>query len=193
MISTLEGVLQSKEQGRIIVNIHGVGFSVFLPASALTALPPEGGQCALFTHLHVRENALELYGFLDSFELFFFEKLISISGIGPRSALAIMGVAAVKDLAVAINEGKAELLTRASGVGKKIAERVVLELKGKLPVTEGGASVARQEADRELEETLVSLGYSKSEARGAIAKIPKEITGFKERLKEALKKRNPPT
>ena len=189
MIARLSWILKSKQVGLIIVVVGGIGLLLSLSEGSLAGLPPEGSPCTIFTHLHVREDALQLYGFLDSFELEVFESLISVSGIGPRSALSIMGVASVRDLAAAINEGKVELLTSASGVGKKTAERVILELKGKLPTASSAEAVTRMSADQELEETLISLGYSKGDARAAIAKIPKEVVGFKERLREALKKR----
>lgn len=182
--------MKSKRDGRVVLDVHGVGFSLSLSQGSFAALPSEGTPLELFTHLHVREDALELYGFLDSFEQLVFSSLISISGVGPRSALSILGVAPVRDVAAAIHEGNVELLTRATGVGKKTAERVVLELKGKLPMIGTEGTLEKMSADVELEETLVSLGYSKGDARAAIGKIPKDITAFKDRLREALKKKS---
>jgi Holliday junction DNA helicase RuvA len=135
----------------------------------------------------VREDANDLYAFLHDEELSLFESLISISGVGPKSAMSVMGVAPTAEIIAAINEGRTDLLSKASGVGKKTAERVVLELKGKLTFADTTGVISRMEGDVELEETLVSLGYSKQQARAAIQKLDPSLKEFNERLKAILK------
>ncbi len=187
MIYGVTGKLILKRPHYFVVDAGGVSYKLMASAGVLAALPEVGHSISVFTHLHVREDALELYGFLTEQELSFFESLNSITGIGPKSALGIIGVAKIDQLMAAINEGRTELLTRASGVGKKTAERIVLELKGKLLVGASPEAIILMESDVEIEETLVGLGYSRMQAKTFLAKSDPTITGFKERLKEALK------
>ena len=188
MIHSLKGTFAGERDNHIVVDVHGVGFKIFPSASVFRALPETGQSLALSCFLYVREDALELYGFSDEKELELFEQLNTVSGIGPKSAMGILGVAATDRLIAAINEGKVDLLTKVSGIGRKTAERVVLELKGKLKFEGAPHLVTLMESDTELEETLVSLGYTKAQARTAIDKLNPETKGFKERLKEALKR-----
>lgn len=187
MIQTLSGVLASKRDQSVVIEVGGVGFKVMVAKNVMSKLPAIGEVVKLFTYLHVREDILALFGFLNENELALFEQLNTISGIGPKSALGIMGIASVDQIAAAINEGKTELLTRVSGIGKKTAERVVLELKGKVVMLGSGAYVEQMESDADLEEALVSLGYSKQQARAAIAKIDPKTEGLSARLKDALR------
>jgi Holliday junction DNA helicase RuvA len=188
MIYRISGTIILKRDPFAVVDVGGVGFKVTVPPGVFGALPETGNLVTLFTHLHVREDALDLYGFLREDELFLFESLNGVSGIGPKSALGIMGVAKPDQLIAAINEGRTELLTRASGIGKKTAERVILELKGKLSATSAPQTLTLMESDLELEETLISLGYSRNQAKAAIGNVDPKTSGFKDRLKEALKK-----
>lgn len=187
MIQTLSGILSAKREPFATVDVGGVGFKVALAKNTFAKLPDVGAPVKLFTYLHVREDILALFGFLHENELALFEQLNTISGIGPKSAIGIMGVSMVDQIVAAINEGKTELLTRVSGVGKKTAERVVLELRGKMLMPESAGAVAQMESDADLEEALVSLGYSKQQARAAIAKISPSAVGISARLKEALR------
>lgn len=187
MIYCLSGSLAARKAGFVIVDVGGINYKVFVSPMTLEKMPISGQPVRLYTYLNVKENALDLFGFLREVELNFFEKLISINGIGPRSALGLMAVAPVEQLAAAINEGKAELLTRAAGVGKKTAERVVLELRGKLAVIGTEDTVRMMESDVELEEVLISLGYNKMEARTAISKISDEAKTIEAKLKEVLR------
>lgn len=190
MIYTISGNITHKKEAFVVVDVSGIGLKVALPKPLVAELPDVGAAVHLFSYLHVREDALELYGFLRAKELELFEKLISISGIGPKSAMGILAVAPVDQLVAAINEGRTELLTRVSGVGKKTSERVILELKGKLTLVAADPQLfTRMESDAELEELLVGLGYSRAQARATIGKIDPTITDFKLRLKEALKKK----
>lgn len=192
MIHLISGLIIQKAENFVVVETSGgVGYKIFMSKAVMPSVSTVGANIKLFTYLQHRDDAMTLYGFLSGRELELFERLISVSGVGPKSAMGIMGVANVDQLATAINEGKVELLTRVSGVGKKTAERVVLELKGKLSLSGTASSVQAlnlMESDVDLEDTLVSLGYTHSEARSAIAKIEPSAIGFKERLREALKK-----
>jgi holliday junction DNA helicase RuvA len=187
MIHFISGALKAKNANHIVVEVGGVGFKIFPSRTVYDNLPSIGEKLELSAFLYVREDALELYGFTSDQELHLFEKLNSISGIGPKSALGILGITSADRLIAAIQEGKAELLTKVSGVGRKTAERIVLELKDKLKKEKAPHLVSLMESDVELEETLVSLGYTKRQAQDAIAKINPEVVGFKNRLKEALK------
>lgn len=168
------------------VEVGGVAFKVITSFNVLKRLPQIGEAVNLFTHLHVREDALELYGFLDQEELRLFEMLTGISGIGPKSALGILGVEKPEQLKAAIIEGRFELLTKASGVGRKTAERVVLELRGKLQQSGSEKIVGIMETDQDLVEALSGLGYTKSQAKDALAKVDPKITKLEDRLKTAL-------
>ncbi|MEK7640514.1 MAG: Holliday junction branch migration protein RuvA [Patescibacteria group bacterium] len=192
MFYSLTGKVVGRRENCAIIEAGGIGFKVLLSQRAAQSLPQNGSDIKIFCSLYSRENApFELFGFLNEQELYLFEKLNTVSGIGPKTALSVMGIAPTDQLIAAINSGKIELLTKASGIGKKTAERVVLDLKGKL---DGGSKEASaqnlslMESDVELEETLVSLGYTRQQAKTAIGKIDPQIKGFKERLKETLKK-----
>ncbi len=188
MIYSLAGTLAAKKQNFFVVDVGAISFKIFGSPNTLVVLPEIGKDIKIFTYLNVREDALELYGFISERELELFEKLNSVSGIGPKSALGILGISKIEQLIAAINEGRTELLTRASGIGKKTAERVILELKGKLSAIASPQMLSLMESDLDIEETLISLGYTRVQAKAALAKIDPKITGFKERLKEAIKR-----
>lgn len=187
MIHSLKGVLQEKEGNLFVVEIGGISFAVKSSVNVVNKLPQVGQVVNVFTYLHVREDALELYGFLNKEELEFFKLLIGISGIGPKSALGILGIENVEKLKAAISEGKVELLTKASGVGKKTAERIVLELRNKLIQSGSEKIVGVMESDHDIIEALSNLGYSKSQAKEALSKIDPEIMKMEDRIKGALK------
>jgi Holliday junction DNA helicase RuvA len=167
----------------------GLGLKLFMSARTIAALPTAGAPTAVkvFAHLHMREDALELYGFGSEKELMYFEMLISVSGVGPKSALSILDITNMDELAASIKEGRAELLSRASGIGHKTAERIILELRSKVQSAKSGAVVEKMEGDADLVEALSNLGYRREEARAALGKIDLKITGIEARLKEALK------
>ncbi len=187
MIHSLFGKISEKRQNFFTINVGGIFYKIYASENTLKNVSVSEADSRIFTHLNVKEDALDLYGFLTESELNIFEKLISISGIGPKSAMSVLGLGKIDQIVTAINEGKADLLTRASGVGKKTAERIVLELKGKLDLPVSSQTLTLMESDLELEETLVTLGYSKLEAKNIVSKINPKTTGFKERLKEALR------
>jgi Holliday junction DNA helicase RuvA len=137
----------------------------------------------LWIHTHVREDALDLFGFLERKELEFFEMLIGVSGIGPRSALAILGIASIETLRKAIGTGDTSYLTKISGIGRKTAEKIVLELRDKIGEEKGGSSL---QGELDALEALKSLGYSQNEARDALKKVPAD-TNTNTKIREALK------
>lgn len=185
MISSLSGTVRYKDTRSLVVDISGVGYKVFVTTeTALDSVP--SSPIFLWTHLAVRETSLELFGFLDKETLDAFELLITISGIGPKSALGILNVANPAMLRQAVASGDTTYLTRVSGIGKKNAEKIVLELKDKLKTTSEDHSInMRSEGD--ALEALVSLGYSERDAREALKRVSKEIEGASERVKAALK------
>jgi holliday junction DNA helicase RuvA len=187
MFYSVRGVLQRKQDSWAVIEAGGLGYKVFVPLFVMSRLPEIGQEVTLFTHHHVREDADDLYGFLRDDELSLFQSLISITGIGPKSAMGIMGVAPVSELVAAINEGRLDLLSKASGVGKKTAERVILELKGKLTFADTSGTISKMEKDSELEETLLGLGYNKAQAKAAIAKLDPALVNFQDKLKAVLK------
>ncbi len=187
MIYSLQGKLIEKKDNYFVVEIGGVGFLVKSSLNVLRSLPQIGQMVNVFTYLHVREDALELYGFLNQEDLKFFQMLISISGIGPRSALGILSIEKAEKLKAAISEGRSELLTKASGVGKKTADRIILELRGKLKQEGSGKIGGIMESDHDIVEALSNLGYSKAQAKDALAKVDSKTIKMEERIKEALK------
>lgn len=182
MISIIKGTIESNTEKYVIVDVNGIGYKVFISANTFKNLPKKGENIKLYTHLHVREDAMELYGFLIQKELEFFEMLISISGIGPKGALNILSVASVDTIKKAIVNEESSILTKVSGIGKKTAEKIILELKNKISDELGEVGV-----DDEAIDALMSLGYKVKEAREIIKKVPKSIEGVENRVREALK------
>jgi Holliday junction DNA helicase RuvA len=194
MIAFLSGRLLEKHPNRVVVDVHGVGYEVHVPLSTFYRMPDAGGDVSLRIHTHVREDTLSLFGFANSLELQIFERLIAISGIGPKLALAVLSGIDAGDLAVAVQRGDVARLTAIPGVGKKTAERIGLELKDRLPVavavdsqTETAAG-AQGAARADLLSALLNLGYHRTPAEKAVdaaLKLPGEAT-FERRLKQAL-------
>ncbi len=187
MIYSVSGKVVSRGDNFLIMEAAGVGFKIFTNQRTLAALPLEGNAAKLFCHLRVKEDGLDLYGFYDEHELHFFELLISVSGVGPRSGLAVLQVAELKHLAAAIKEGRPDVLTRASGIGRKTAERIIIELRGKVEAEKSESVVKKMEADSDLVETLVGLGYGRDQARSALSKVDEKVLDLETRLKAALK------
>ncbi len=183
MISTLKGMVAGKDQKALVVAVGGIGLKVFAPNETLQKTA-RGKEISLFTHLAVREDSLTLYGFSEKETLEFFELLINISGIGPKTAIAILNVAGPEIIKKAVVSGDTSYLTKVSGIGKKTADKIVRELEDKIGALAEGASV-QEEVD--AVEALRSLGYSQSEAREALKKVPQLVTGAGERIKAALK------
>lgn len=185
MIGTLSGTIRHTDINMVIVDVNGVGYKVFTNADAALAVTP--GEPAFFwTYLAVRETALDLYGFAEKETLELFELLITVSGIGPKTALGILNIATPGQLRQAIASEDPSLLVKTSGIGRKSAEKIVLELKGKIVATASDVSESsRSESDAIA--ALVSLGYNDRDARDALKRVSKDITGTSERVKAALK------
>ena len=187
MIQSISGILKDKSAGGAVVEVGGVGLCLFVSERDLAALPPLGENVSLHSHLHVREDAFELYGFTNKAGLDFFKLLIGVSGVGPKSALAVLSAAELNGLLAAIKEGRPDLLTKAPGIGRKTAERIILELRGKIKSPHSEELVGGMERDADLLDMLVGLGYKRDQARAAIEKSGGEAEGFEDRFRAALK------
>jgi Holliday junction DNA helicase RuvA len=187
MLYSVEGVLAVKADRFVVVTTGGLGLKLFMRGKSVGLLPSQGSHVKLFSYLNVKEDGMDLYGFLSEEERFYFELLISVSGVGPKSALSILDVASLDELSAAIKEGRPDLLTRASGIGHKTAERIIIELRTKVQSVSSGVVIERMELDTDLVEALTGLGYRKEEARAALGKVDAKTTSVEERLKEALK------
>lgn len=185
MIGRIDGTVAGLIRDTVVVQVGGVGYRTHVPVTVLSRVT-EGDALALWTYLAVRENSQDLYGFETRDELQWFELLLTVSGVGPKSALAIMNAADTATLTSAISNNDASVLTRASGIGRKTAEKVVLELKDKVMVGVKGESV-QPGTSSELVDALMALGYSLKEARDAAQAVPKELTTTEERIREALR------
>jgi Holliday junction DNA helicase RuvA len=191
MIASIRGNLLFIGVDHAVVETGGVGFLVYAPRNVLGALGEIGAEVRLYTHLHIREDLLALYGFATSDQRHLFETLLSVSGVGPKVALSMLSSAPPDELRAAIAGGDTARLARVPGIGKKTAERLVLELRGKLdfkglPAT--GATPALMAANAELAEMLVGLGFSAAEASAAIAALPADAPAeLDERLRLALR------
>jgi Holliday junction DNA helicase RuvA len=196
VIAQLRGRILEKHPNRVIVDVNGVGYDVFVPLSTFYVLSDAGTEITLRTHTHVREDALALYGFATLLEQQLFERLIGVSGIGPRVALAVLSGIEPFELIRAIERGDVARLTAIPGVGKKTSERIVLELKDRLPrpqvaaVASGGASPSgAPELRDDLLSALVNLGYHRPLAEKAVASAITMVPdgGFERALKQALR------
>ncbi|HEY4518531.1 MAG TPA: Holliday junction branch migration protein RuvA [Candidatus Paceibacterota bacterium] len=180
MIGSLEGTISHAEIGFVILSVAGVGYKVHIPINMSAEV---GASVRLWTHLAVREDALDLYGFEDRESLNFFEMLIKISGIGPKSALNIISISSLASLKQAVSEGDLPYLTKISGIGRKTAEKIVLELRDKVGASAPVSGKLREETD--ALEALESLGYNRKEAQDALRAAGGDTASI--RVKEALK------
>ena len=194
MIAHLRGTILEKQPNRIVVDVGGVGYDVAVPLSTFYGLADAGGAVALRVHTHVREDAITLFGFATALELDLFERLIGISGIGPKVGLAVLSGIEPSELVGAIERGDLARLTAIPGVGKKTAERIVLELKDRLPRAHVTAAVAGVEDAPVLRDDLVSallnLGYHRPLAEKGVDAALKAVgrdAGFERTLKQALR------
>ena len=186
MIAKIKGKIAFLRDKYAVVDMAGVGYKVFVSEFAFGKIAGKE-DIELYTHTYVREDSLDLYGFLTLEELEMFELLISISGIGPKAGIGILSIAEPKTVRAAVLSGDSSILTRVSGVGRKTAERVILELKNRITEIPGeDQGVAR--ADSEAIEALISLGYSAMQAREALKVVPESMKGVSERVREALKR-----
>ncbi|MFH1709916.1 MAG: Holliday junction branch migration protein RuvA [bacterium] len=197
MISQLTGILDSIEQNNVTIDVQGVGYKVFLPTSAIAKLSKPGEKIKIFTHQVVREDSIDLYGFLRKEERGLFSMLLSVSGIGPKSALALLSGIKMEDLVIAIAKGSVDLITTVPGVGLKTAQRLVIELKekvGKAYAVAGGSSLVGLPQEEPIIAdaiaALMTLGYTVKEAREAIMRSGIDFTkvkGTEDIIKQSLK------
>jgi len=188
MIGKLTGTLLEKNPPQILLDCHGVGYEVDVPMSTFYNLPATGEKVALLTHFVVREDAQILYGFGTAAEREAFRQLIKISGVGPRTALSVLSGMSVADLSQAISAQDSGRIIKVPGIGKKTAERLLLELKGKLgaDLNLPGAGPAQSDVQSDIQQALMALGYSDKDAVAALKALPKDV-GVSEGIKLALK------
>ena len=188
MIASLHGKLESLCSGGAVINVGGIGFQVYMPTSTLSTLGAIGEEVKLHTYFHLREDNAALYGFASADDLGLFQNLISVSGLGPKLALAMLSAMNIERLTTAIATSSADLLTEIPGIGKKMANRLILELKDKLGagwITTPAAQLAEEYA--EVVAALTSLGYSVSEATKAVASLPPDSKlSLEDKVKQAL-------
>ncbi|MDD2545689.1 MAG: Holliday junction branch migration protein RuvA [Burkholderiaceae bacterium] len=186
MIGRLQGTLAEKNPPQVLVDCHGVGYEVDVPMSTFYNLPGLGEKVSLLTHFVVREDAQLLYGFATPQEREAFRQLIKISGVGPRMALSLLSGMGVAELAQAITAQEPGRLVKVPGIGKKTAERLLLELKGKLGADLGLPAHGVSDHQGDILQALLALGYSDKEAAAALKALPAEV-GVSEGIKLALK------
>ena len=188
MIRGIRGRLVAKQPGAVLVDLHGLILRVYTSQTTLADLGQPGEEVELVTYLRVREDELALYGFVSAAELELFELLIGVSGVGPRAALALLSIARPDELSQIIAAEDVDRLSRAPGIGRKTASRIVLELRGKLPALAPSGERAEMAPDREVVEALMALGYSATEAREAASRVsPAEAPTLEERVLAALR------
>ena len=186
MIGRLQGTLAEKNPPQVLIDCHGVGYEVDVPMSTFYNLPGLGEMVSLLTHFVVREDAQLLYGFATAQEREAFRQLIKISGVGPRMALSVLSGMSVNELSQAITAQEPGRLVKVPGIGKKTAERLLLELKGKLGPDLGLPTHAANDHQADILQALLALGYSDKEAAAALKALPPEV-GVSEGIKLALK------
>lgn len=188
MIGRLSGILLEKHPPQVLVDVQGVGYEVDVPMSTFYNLPAAGEKLSLYTHFSVREDAQQLYGFLTTKEREAFRLLIRITGVGPKLALAVLSGLSVDELAQAVTLQESGRLTRIPGVGRKTAERLLLELKGKLAdaLPSGPAAAAPAGIQADVLHALIALGYADREAAPVVKQLPEGLT-LEEAIRQALK------
>jgi len=186
MIGRLTGILAGKSPPQVLIDVNGVGYEVDVPMSSFYNLPGLGERVTLLTHFVVREDAQILFGFLTPDERSTFRLLVKISGVGPRTALSILSGLSVSELAQAVHLQEGARLVKVPGIGKKTAERLLLELRGKLGEAERASPSASKAADSDILQALLALGYSDREAAASVKSLPVDI-GVSDGIKLALR------
>lgn len=187
MIGRLSGKLAGKHPPQVLVDCNGVGYELDVPMSTFYNLPAAGEKVTLLTHFAVREDGHFLYGFLSEAERFAFRQLLKISGIGARTALSVLSGLSVGDLAAAVAQQEIGRLIKVPGIGRKTAERLLLELKGKLAETTGiSLTTAVDDARHDISNALLALGYNEKEAAAAMKQLPADV-GTSDGIRQALK------
>jgi len=192
MIATLEGTLEYRSVDSVIINVGGIGLQVHVPGSTLSQLGAIKDKVSLYTHLHLREDNVSLYGFASEEELALFKYLISVSGSGPKTALALLSALNPEQLAMAITSGNVDIISQVPGIGRKMASRLVVELKGKLEREWKGALLPLAAEDADAIAALTNLGYSLREATQAVSSLPDSPElRLEEKVKMALQQLAP--
>jgi Holliday junction DNA helicase RuvA len=186
MIAWLTGKIKYKGEKFIILDVGDVGYKVFVSSKTLSQIK-EGQSVEIFTHQHLREDVSDLFGFLTLEELRFFEAVISVAGVGPRVSMNILAEASILEIKKAIIRGDILFFDSIPGIGRKKAERFILELKDKIDVMPGEKGEKTEVADHDVVEALVKLGYGRKEAQQTVRQMPAEIRETKEKIKWALK------
>jgi Holliday junction DNA helicase RuvA len=188
VIASLHGKLESLSSDQAVINVGGIGFQVYMPTTTLSTLGAPGDEVKLYTHLHLREDNVALYGFAAAEELWLFQTLIGVSGLGPRLALSMLSALSTEQITMAIATASIDMLTMIPGIGKKVANRIILELKDKI----GAAWIATPatqvvQENTEVLTALTSLGYSAAEATKAVATLPATTDlSLEDKIKVAL-------
>lgn len=191
MISYIKGIIEEVEEDKVIIDNNGMGYGIFMPQSSLELIGP-GEELKIYTYLNVKEDAMQLYGFLSKEELNLFKKLIGVSGVGPKGGLSIITACPGDRLQMAIISGDAKAISKAQGIGAKTAQRIIIELKDKIDLeevisTNSGEAVADTGVKSDAIEALIALGYSRTSAFNAVNKVDKVTDNVEELLKLALK------
>jgi len=187
MIAILEGILGYRGADSVIVNAGGIGFRVYVPGSTLSQLGAIDDKVSLYTHLHLREDNVSLYGFVSEEELALFKNLISVSGIGPKAALALLSALNPEQLVIAITSGSIDLISQVPGIGRKMANRIVIDLKSKLEREWKEAALPLAAENADVVAALTSLGYSLREATQAASSLANSSElNLEEKVKQAL-------
>lgn len=197
MYAHLRGVLDARTTDSIVMDVNGVGYRVHVPMSALSSGGEIGAMLKLFTHTYVREDTLALYGFASREELHLFEQLLAVSGVGPKAALAVVSALSPSKFGLAVLTEDADALTKAQGIGKKTAQRIILELKDRVRKEAGAGALALtavqglqsggEQVPQEAAGALTMLGYTPAEAQAAVKAIWHEEMTLEEVIREALK------
>lgn len=202
MISYIRGELCDIEERKAIVDVNGVGYGIYMPQQALSLLPPMGQQVKIHTYLNIREDAMQLFGFLTKEDLNVFRLLIGVNGIGPKAGLNILSCLSPDELRFAVLSGDAKAISATPGIGKKTAEKLILELKDKLNIEDmlehaahggdsedlaSGTDTASNTMQAEAVQALTALGYGSAESLRAVKKSSPECSSVEDILKEALK------
>ncbi len=187
MIGRLTGILAEKNPPQIVLDVNGVGYELDVPMSTFYNLPAAGEKTKLLTHFAVRDDGHVLYGFLTEAERFAFRQLLKVSGIGARTALSVLSGMSVNDLSAAVAQQELGRLVKIPGIGKKTAERLLLELKGKLADATGvSLHAAVDDARQDIANALIALGYNEKESAAAMKQLPADI-GTSDGIRQALK------
>jgi len=187
MIATLKGTLEYRGADSVIINVGGMGFQVHVPGSTLSQLGAINDKVSLYTHLHLREDNVSLYGFASEEELALFRNLISVSGIGPKAALSLLSALDPEQLVIAITSGNIDIISQVPGIGRKMTNRIVIELKSKLEKEWKEAALPLATENTDVVAALTSLGYSLREATQAVFSLPgSSELSLEEKVKLAL-------